>query len=418
MNRNLLLWKIAKRIIPTGNSFLSKNPSRFHNSNWPIYFSKSKGCVVWDLNKKKYYDFSYMGVGTNILGYSDKYVDNAVIKNIKKGNMTTLNCPEEVFLSKKLIKIHFWADMVRYARTGAEANSIAIRLARAFTKKNKVIICGYHGWHDWYLSENLKKKNYLDTHLFPSLKTEGVPKQLRKLTYSMLYNDLDRLNEIISKDKDIACLIMEVERDQKPKDNYLKEIRNICSKNRIVLIFDECTTGFRETYGGIHLKYKVYPDMAMFGKAIGNGYAITAILGRKSIMKCAENTFMSSTFWSERIGFTAAIAVLDKMKKTKSWLKVKNKGIFIKNQLRKISKKNDLKIKISGLDSLIRFEFLNIRNKNFFYKEFINQMLKKGFLASNVLYLSISHTSKLIKLYLKSFDQTLKIINVKNLRNN
>jgi glutamate-1-semialdehyde aminotransferase len=216
----------------------------------------------------------------------------------------------------------------------------------------------------------------------------------------MLYNDLDRLNEITSKDKDIACLIMEVERDQRPKDNYLKEIRKICSKNRIVLIFDECTTGFRETYGGIHLKYKVYPDMAMFGKAIGNGYAITAILGRKSIMECAENTFVSSTFWSERIGFTAAIAVLDRMNKTRSWLKVKNKGIFIKNQLTKISKKYDLKIKISGLDSLFRFEFLNIRNKNFFYKKFINQMLKKGFLASNVLYLSVSHSSKLIKLYL------------------
>ena len=414
MKASLKLWNEALLVIPNGNSFLSKNPSRFYKSNWPIYFSRSKGCEVWDINNKKYYDFSSMGVGTNVLGYGVRYIDNKVIKNIKLGNMTSLNCPEEVELAKKLLKIHPWADMVKYARTGGEGNAIAIRLARAFTKKNKIIICGYHGWHDWYLSENLKKKNYLETHLFKNLKTEGVPKILSKYCYSVLYNDIDRLKSIISKDKDIACFIMEVTRDIKPKKNYLNRIRKICNDNNIILIFDECTTGFRETYGGIHMKYKIYPDIAMFGKAIGNGYAITAILGKKKIMECSKNTFISSTFWSERIGPTAAIATLDYMKKHKSWIQIKKKGKYIKKQIIKIAEKNKLKINVSDLDSIIRFDFANIKNKNFFYKEFINEMLKRGFLASNFLYVSLSHTSKLIELYLRNFDETLKKINVSN----
>ena len=222
------------------------------------------------------------------------------------------------------------------------------------------------------------------------------------------------LGSIISKDKDIACFIMEVTRDIKPKKNYLNRIRKICNDNNIILIFDECTTGFRETYGGIHMKYKIYPDIAMFGKAIGNGYAITAILGKKKIMECSKNTFISSTFWSERIGPTAAIATLDYMKKHKSWIQIKKKGKYIKKQIIKIAEKNKLKINVSDLDSIIRFDFANIKNKNFFYKEFINEMLKRGFLASNFLYVSLSHTSKLIELYLRNFDETLKKINVSN----
>ena len=176
MNKNKILWNKALLKIPSGNSFLSKNPSRYKSKDWPEYFSKSKGSIVWDLNGKKYYDFAFMGVGTNILGYTNYRVDNAVIKKIKKGNMSTLNCPEEVMFAEKLLKLHPWAKMAKFAKTGADANAIAIRLSRAFNKKNKIIVCGYHGWHDWYLSAKYSKDNYLDTHLFPSLKTEGVPK--------------------------------------------------------------------------------------------------------------------------------------------------------------------------------------------------------------------------------------------------
>ena len=144
-----------------------------------------------------------------------------------------------------------------------------------------MIVCGYHGWHDWYLSAKLSKTNYMDTHLFPKLKVEGVPQMLKGNTYSVKFNDFDTIKKIIKKDKDISSIIMEVERDKKPKSDYLKSVRNICDKNNICLIFDECTSGFRETYGGLHLKYKIYPDMVMFGKAIGNGYALTAVVEKK-----------------------------------------------------------------------------------------------------------------------------------------
>ena len=358
MHKKEYLWKKAIKLIPSGNNFLSKNPTRFPIKDWPIYFKKAKGCFVWDLDNKKYCDFSYMGVGTNILGYADDYIDGSVIKGIRKSNMSTLNSTEEVNLAQILLEIHPWASMAKFARTGAEANSLSVRLSRAFNNKKKIIICGYHGWHDWYLSAKLNAKyNDLDTHLYKNLKTDGVYSGLKNSTYSVKYNDLETLKKIILKEKkNISCLIMEVERSEKPKKNYLKEVRKICNKNNIVLIFDECTTGFRETFGGLHLKYKVYPDLVMFGKAIGNGYAITALLGKKKIMQCANHTFASSTFWSEKVGYVAAISTIKKMKKIKSWKNIKKKGIYIKKNLNFLAKKFGLKIRFSGLDTLINFK--------------------------------------------------------------
>ena len=406
-NKNKILWNKAITKIPSGNSFLSKNPTRYKSKNWPEYFYKTKGCSIWDLNGRKYYDLSFMGVGTNILGYSNSKIDKEVISKIKKGNMSTLNCPEEPLFAEKILKLHKWASMAKFAKTGAEANSIAIRLSRAFNKKNKIIICGYHGWHDWYLSAKYSKKNYMDTHLFPSLKTEGVPLFLKNQIYSVKHNELKEIKKIINNDKDISCIIMEVERDQKPNKNYLKSIRNLCNRFNICLIFDECTTGFREVYGGIHLKYKVYPDLAMFGKAIGNGYSITSIIGKKKIMVKANKSFISSTFWSERIGFVAGIASLEEMKRIKSWKKISEKGRKIKKMLRTIAEENNLVIKFKGLDALIKFELLNTNIKN--YEKFItDQMLIKGFLVSNSIYVSIAHTDTIINKFIREMKPLFK----------
>ena len=411
MNINKKYWKRALKVIPSGNTFYSKNPNRFKISNWPTYFSKAEGCYVWDLNNKKYCDFSYMGVGTNILGYSNKKINKAVIKKIKYGNMSTLNCPEEVIFSEKILKLHPWAEMSKFAKTGAEANAIAIRLARAATKKNKVIVCGYHGWHDWYLSAKQIKNNYMNTHLFPNLKTAGVPFFLKGYTYSVKYNDYKSLKKIILKDSDISALIMEVERDQKPEKNYLASIRKLCNKFNICLIFDECTTGFREVNGGIHMKYKVYPDIAMFGKAIGNGHSITSIIGKKKIMKFANQSFISSTFWSERIGFVAGISTLDEMKKIKSWNIIKKKGKKIKELLNIEANRNNLKIKFSGLDGLVKFDILNAK-KNYL-KIIISEMLKKNFLSTNAIYVSVAHTDTLINKYIKEIGKVFKKISKK-----
>tara|TARA_B100000965_G_scaffold406811_1_gene448903 strand:- start:818 stop:2068 length:1251 start_codon:yes stop_codon:yes gene_type:complete len=412
MNKKDKLWKKAKKFIPSGNNFLSKNPSRFKSKDWPIYFTKSKGCDIWDLNNKKYTDFTYMGVGTNILGYNNDKVDKEVMKIVKKGNLTTLNCPEEVELAEQLVKMHKWAKSVKFARTGAEANAIAVRLSRAFNKKNKVIVCGYHGWHDWYLSAKLSKKNFMDTHLFPNLKVEGVPSSLKENIYSVKYNDFNSIKKIIQKDNDISSIIMEVERDQKPKINYLNSIRKICNKKNICLIFDECTTGFRETYGGLHLKYKIYPDIAMFGKAIGNGYALTAVIGKKKILEKSKKTFISSTFWSERIGYVAALATLKEMKRIKSWEKIKVKGRYIKKSISRIAEKYKLSIKFSGLDALIKFQILGLGE--FDYNKFIiEQMLKEKFLATQNIYVSVAHTKKKIDTYLFSIDKVFEKISKK-----
>ncbi|MBZ0305533.1 MAG: aminotransferase class III-fold pyridoxal phosphate-dependent enzyme, partial [Anaerolineae bacterium] len=167
------LWKRAKQIIPGGNMLLSKRAEMFLPELWPAYFSKAKGCKVWDLDGNEYIDMSIMGIGTNILGYGHQDVDDAVRKTIDAGNMSTLNCPEEVYLAEKLIELHPWADMVRLARSGGEANAIAIRIARAASGKDKVAICGYHGWHDWYLSANLGDDKNLAGHLLPGLEPKG-----------------------------------------------------------------------------------------------------------------------------------------------------------------------------------------------------------------------------------------------------
>ncbi|MDC3382390.1 aminotransferase class III-fold pyridoxal phosphate-dependent enzyme, partial [Candidatus Pelagibacter sp.] len=400
LNKGQKLWKRAQQIIPNGNMLLSKNPNRFFNlNNWPVYFKKTKGCEVWDLDNKKFYDFSFMGIGTNILGYNNNYVDSAVKKTIKNGNLSTLNCPEEVELAEKLIEMHPWAHMVHFARSGGEANAIAIRIARAAVNKDKIVVCGYHGWHDWYLAANLNNKNNLDTHLFPHLNHKGVPKNLKNTVYTFNYNDFNKLSEIIAKDKQIGIIKMEVQRDMEPKNNFLKKVRKLASENGIILIFDECTSGFRETFGGLHLKYNVIPDIAMFGKALGNGYAITAVVGKKEFMKHANKTFVSSTFWTERIGPTAGIATLDEMKKLKAWDQISTAGKYIKKRINKIALKNQIKIEFYGLDSLINFKFKN-KNNDLFIKFITFEMLKKGFLAKNSLYVSTSHTKVLIENYL------------------
>tara|TARA_B110000027_G_C16112671_1_gene298507 strand:+ start:630 stop:2672 length:2043 start_codon:yes stop_codon:yes gene_type:complete len=403
------LWKEALKLIPGGNMLKSKNPDLFLPNKWPTYFSKTSGCYVWDLDNKKYIDMSLMGVGTNILGYSNKKVDDAVSKVIKKGNISTLNCPEEVQLAKKLINLHQWADMAKFCRSGGEANAVAVRIARAFNGKEKVAVCGYHGWHDWYLASNLNNKKNLDSHLYQNLKIKGVPKSLRSSSFTFNFNSLKEIKKIISKNN-LAAIVMEVSRNYKPNLSFLKEIRNLTKKNNIVLIFDECTSGFRETNGGLHKKYKVNPDIAVFGKALGNGYAITSVIGKKDIMKSTNETFISSTFWSERIGFVAALKTLEVMENKKSWEVITRIGYKIRSQWKKIASKNNLKIKIYGLPSLSRFE---IQSKNWVkYKTYITQeMLKYGFLASDTIYVSIVHSDKILKKYLSKLDIIFNQIN-------
>ena len=409
LNEGCKLWKRAKKIIPGGNMLLSKRPEMFLPNKWPTYFTKSKGCYIWDLEFNKYIDMSLMGVGTNILGYNHPSVDKAVKEIIKKGNMTTLNSPEEIYLAEKLIKMHPWSDMAKFTRTGGEANAIAIRIARAASKKDNIAICGYHGWHDWYLSANLTDNSKLDKHLLKGLNTNGVPKNLKNTIYPFEYNNMKQFVNII-KTKKIGTVIMEVSRNYFPKKNFLKKIRKLTKKKKIILIFDECTSGFRQTYGGLHKLFNVYPDMAVFGKALGNGYAINAVIGRKEIMQFAQSSFISSTFWTERIGSVAALKTLEVMEKKKSWLDITKKGEYIQRKLKVIAKRNHLKIKFSPIPSICKFTFLGKMHLQ--YKTYITQeMLKHKILASDTIYLSIAHNKKIIDKYLFYMNKIFLNIN-------
>ena len=401
------LWKKAKGIIPGGNMLLSKRSEMFLPDNWPSYFSKAKGCSVWDLNNNELTDM-IMAVGTNLLGYCVDDIDNAVSNIINKGTMSTLNCPEEVYLAEKLIELHPWSEMVRFARTGGEANAIAVRIARAATGKNTVAICGYHGWHDWYLSANLQNNNNLSEHLLSGLDANGVPENLSGTSIPFTYNNFKELKKI-SNNNDLAAIKMEVQRTYPPEPNFLESIRKLCNEKGIVLIFDECTSGFRETNGGLHKKYKIEPDMAMFGKALGNGYPITAIIGKKSIMEAAQNTFISSTFWTERIGSIAGLKTLEIMKKTESWKIVTHLGKYLSSQWKSIADRNNLDIDIHGIYALLGFKFNS--DKHLFYKTFITQeMLKRGYLASTSCYLSTAHNKNIIDRYIENLDEVFAMI--------
>jgi glutamate-1-semialdehyde aminotransferase len=403
MGKGQELYKKAITVIPGGTSLLSKRPEMFLPENWPSYFSKSKGCRVWDLDGREYIDCSIMGIGTNTLGYGNEAVDEAVLRVIRDGNMSTFNCPEEVYLAERLIKMNLWAGGVRYTRGGGEANSMCVRIARAFTGKDKIAICGYHGWHDWYVSVNLGENDALAGHLLPGIPTAGVPRALRGTSIPFHYNDFEEIENIIRKTPDLAAVKMEVCRNFGPADGYLEHIRKLCNEYGVVLIFDECTSGFRETFGGLFQKYDVNPDMTIYSKTMANGYVMAAVVGRKDIMQAAQGSWISSTFWTDRIGPTAALAALDEMERTKSWEVINNIGLENKKRWQALADKYGLKINQWGIPALAGYTFDS--PNALAYKTYITQeMLKRGYLAGNSMYTCICHTPEILDGYFQNLD--------------
>ena len=402
------LWKRAKQVIPGGNMLLSKRAEMFLPDQWPAYFSKAKGCKVWDLDGREYTDMSIMGIGTNILGYGHPEVDEAVRKTIDAGNMSTFNCPEEVYLAERLVELHPWAHMVRFARSGGEANAVAIRIARAASGKDKVAFCGYHGWHDWYLAANLGDEQNLAGHLLPGLEPKGVPQNLRGSVLPFTYNNFSELEALV-RNHDIGVIKMEVSRNTGPENGFLEKVRKLATDRGIVLIFDECTSGFRQTFGGLHKLYGVEPDMAMFGKALGNGYAITASIGKREIMEAAQTTFISSTFWTERIGPTAALKTLEVMERVKSWDTITRTGLSIRQGWQRLADKHGLKIDHWGLPALTGFTFQS--PNALAYKTLITQeMMAKGYLAGNSVYVCIEHTPEMITDFFALLDPIFALV--------
>ena len=408
MNSGQKLWRRAGKAIPGGSMLLSKRPEMFLPDQWPAYFSRTEGCTVWDIDGNAFTDMSLMGVGTNLLGYSHPEIDDAVRGVVDAGNLSTLNAPEEVELAERLVGMHGFADMARFCRSGGEANAVAVRIARAATGRETVAICGYHGWHDWYLAANLVEGDRLDGHLLPGLEPNGVPPSLEGSVQPFEYNRIDQL-EALAGSHDLAAIKMEVVRNIQPEKGFLDKIRKIADDNGIVLIFDECTTGFRETFGGVHKKHGVEPDMAVFGKALGNGYAVTAVIGKRSVMEAASGSFISSTFWTERIGSVAALKTLEVMEREKSWEVVTAIGLAIRKGWMELAEQHGLAISTSGIPAIGGFSFEHQDNVK--YKTLISQeMLAKGFLAGTSLYASTSHDEATTGRYFEALDPVFSLI--------
>ncbi|HAN71006.1 MAG TPA: aminotransferase class III [Actinobacteria bacterium] len=393
------LWRHAKQRIPGGSMLLSKRAELQLPAGWPAYFDRTSGASIWDLDGTEYLDFGFMGIGTNILGYSHPKVDEAVQRTVAKGNLSTLNAPEEVWLADRLVELHPWADMVRYARSGGEACAIAVRIARAASGKDKVAFCGYHGWHDWYLAANLGTDDSLDGHLLPGLEPKGVPRVLAGTSIPFRFNDLDALQSILENDSEVGAIYMEVQRSTPPAPGFLQGVRDLATKHGAVLIFDECTSGFRRTLGGLHLHYGVEPDIATFGKTLGNGYAITAVIGREAVMQAAQSTFISSTFWTERIGPTAALATLDVMAEEDAPARVHAIGEQMQAHWRRLAEEAGLTLTLGELPALSTY---TVEGRDpLLVKTFLTtRLLEAGFLGGPVFYASIAHTPALTERYL------------------
>lgn len=396
----------ARKRIPGMTQLLSKRPDMFSLGVWPGYYSKAKGAHVWDVDGREYLDMSIGGIGACVLGYADDEVDEAVVRSIRNGVACSLNCPEEVELADLLCEVHPWADMARYARGGGEALSMAVRIARAHTGRDVVACCGYHGWSDWYLAANLAEDSALDGHLLPGLAPSGVPRGLQGSTFTFRYNHLEELRAIVEKHgKSLAAIVMEPVRSAMPLPGFIEAVRQMADDAGAVLIMDEVSAGFRYCLGGAHLVlHKVQPDMAVFSKALGNGYAISAVIGRANVMQAAQKTFISSTNWTERVGPTAALACMKAYAKRKPYEKFARFGQKIKKFWVELGTAHGFVTHAEGMDAMPHFTF---DDPDFLALKayFVQLMLEEGILASNLCYLMDAHTDADVERYLAACDR-------------
>ncbi len=402
------LYNRAKIIIPGGTQLLSKRPELYAPGLWPAYASKAEGCRLWDLDGSEFLDMTTMGIGTCILGYANPVVNRAVKAAVDAGSMSSLNFAEEVELAELLLELNPWADMVRYARSGGEMLSQAVRIARAATGREVVAFCGYHGWHDWYLACNLQGEDGLSGHLLDGLKPAGVPRGLAGTILPFHYNVREELEEILENNA-VAAIIMEPVRYREPEEGFLQHVRKRASQAGAVLIFDEVTAGWRHNIGGAHTLYGVTPDMAVYAKAMSNGVPCAAAVGVESVMEAAQETFISSTYWTERIGFAAALAAVREMLRLNLPERLAEAGKRMHCIWRESAKQANLSISIEGRPALTHFSF-NHDHPGVLNTILTQRMLERGFLANTAFYASLAHTVDVIERYGENLEEVFGII--------
>jgi len=410
LEKSLEMQMKAKEFIPGMTQLLSKRPDMFSMGVWPGYYSRAKGCSVWDLDDNRYTDMSISGIGANILGYADDDVDEAVIEAIRGGSSSSLNCPEEVELAELLCELHPWASMARFTRSGGEAMTVAVRIARAHTQKDVVAFCGYHGWHDWYLSANLGTENALGEHLITGLDPRGVPQGLKGTAHPFRFNHIEELEKIVAAHgKELAAVVLEPIRNLSPTPEFVQGVREIATDCGAVLIVDEISSGFRMNTGGAHLLLGYDPDMAVFSKSLGNGYPIAAVIGKESVMQSAQRTFISSTCWTERTGPAAALATIRKHGSENVGDHLMKLGQQVQDSWKELLSKHGIPGQVSGMLPMSHIDFQTpypMETKALF----IQLMLEKGYLASNLYYAMHAHSGDHISGYLKAVDSVFQEI--------
>lgn len=401
-------YREAKEIIPGGTQLLSKRPEMFAPEQWPAYYREARGCEVIDIEGRRFIDMSLNGILSTILGFSDPDVNAAVIRRVNLGQMATLQTHDEVELAKLLLEIHPWAENARFTRGGGESMAVAVRIARAGTQRDKIALCGYHGWHDWYLAANLQKSESLNAHLIPGLDPAGVPAGLAGNTLTFHYNNLEELDALIEEHgSELAAIVMEPTRFTDPEPGFLEGVRERCDRIGARLVFDEISIGWRLCPGGAHLKFGVTPDIAVFAKALGNGFPIGAIIGNRKTMTAAQSTFISSTFWTEGAGPAAALACVRKMMRCDVPEHLRTIGTLVIEGWRELGEKHQLPVQTPGRPEMAILAFDHPQSAALLTLMTV-RMLKHGYLAGAGFNATMAHDPHHVSAYLDALDEVFR----------
>lgn len=396
ISRSNNLFKRSEGLIPAHTQTLAKGPTQWTKGIAPKYLKKGKGSHVWDVDGNEYIDFN-MGIGPIVLGYCYYKVDEAIRKQLEDGITFSLMHPLEVELSEKMRSVVPNAESVRFSKTGCDVTSAAVRVARAFTKREKVLCCGYHGWHDWYISVTDRDA--------------GIPETVKDLTYTFNYNDIESLIESI--DSDTACVILEPFVFEEEKNNFLKEVQDVCKKNGALLIFDEMWTGFRISLGGAQEFFGVKPDLACYSKAMANGMPISAITGREEVMKLFDKVvFFFTTFGGEALSMAAAMATIDEIKNNNVTEFLSKQGRILKDGYNNIAQKLGMDFtKCLGYNCRTIITFDASAGNPLEMKSLVQQeMIKRGILWGGFHNLCFSHTDEDIEYTLKAYEDVLPVL--------
>jgi glutamate-1-semialdehyde aminotransferase/spore coat polysaccharide biosynthesis protein SpsF (cytidylyltransferase family) len=377
-NSKILLNR-ALKTIPLGSQTFSKSYIQYPENTSPMFLTHGEGSHVWDVDGNEYIDL-VSGLLPNVLGYNDADVNYAISIQLQKGISFSLSTDLEIQLAEKLCDIIPCAQKVRFAKNGTDVTTAAIRLARAFTRRDKVILCGYHGWQDWSIGTTTRNK--------------GVPKAVSELSVAVPYNDLNRIEELL-KSEEFSCVIMEACNSSVPHDGYLQGIKNLCEQYGSLFIFDEVITGFRFALGGAQEYFGVTPHLSCFGKAMGNGMPISAIVGRYDVMREMEDIFFSGTFGGETLSLAASLATIEKIEKNNVIKYLWSYGQQLDDSVKQLIAKYDLEksINLCGYAPWKIFQVLDhTKAKAFEIKTlFIQEMIKRGILINSSLNINFAH---------------------------